>query len=347
MANRNRLFKELDFELPIIQAPMAGVQKSALAIAVCEAGGLGSLPCALLDETSLQQELETLNANTKRPYNVNFFCHVPPKEDPQREKTWRELLAPYYKELGLEMPDGPLRPQRAPFGQSFADIVEAFKPPVISFHFGLPPEEILARVRSWGARILSSATTLEEALWLESRGVDAIIAQGTEAGGHRGNFLSHDLSRQKGMQALVTEIRESTRLPLIAAGGIRTASDVVKSLNLGANAVQVGTAYLLCPESTTPPLHRDALKRSGPTALTNLLTGRPARGILNRLMRDLGPLREDLPNFPLPASLLAPLRSCAEAQGKSDFTNLWCGEGESRLREISAAALTRELAAGV
>jgi nitronate monooxygenase len=217
---------------------------------------------------------------------------------------------------------------------------------VVSFHFGLPPDDLLACVRTWGARILSSATTVDEALWLEARGVDAIIAQGSEAGGHRGMFLSEDLDTQIGTLALVPRIVAAVKSPVIAAGGISDAKGVAAALALGASGVQVGTAYLLCPEATTSAVHRAALKRADAhmTALTNVFTGRPARGIVNRLMREIGPMSAAAPPFPLATAAIAPLRARAEALGRGDFSPLWAGDNAADCQEIGAADLTRQLA---
>jgi len=338
----------LGIEYPIIQAPMAGVQDSALAIAVCNAGGLGSLPCAMLRPASLREELERLTAQTDRPYNVNFFSHPAPAPNAARDATWRAALAPYYRELGLDMdavrPDG----GREPFNEEAANVLSEFKPPVVSFHFGLPSPELLARVRGWGGKVLSSATTIDEARWLEAHGVDAIVAQGLEAGGHRGMFLSDDLTTQVGTMALLPQIVNAVRVPVIAAGAISDARGVAAAMALGAAGVQVGTAYLLCPEATTSALHRAALKSDAArhTALTNVFTGRPARGIMNRLMRELGPLSSIAPGFPLAAAGVAALRAKAESLGLPDFSPLWSGENASGCREIPAADLTRELSAG-
>jgi nitronate monooxygenase len=339
----------LGVELPIIQAPMASVQGAALAVAVANAGGLGSLPCALLGPDALRQELRLIRAQTSKPVNVNFFCHTPPTPDPQREAAWRAALAPYYGELGLDPAANDGGAGRTPFGPEAADILEEFRPAVVSFHFGLPSGELLGRVRSWGAKVLSSATTVDEARWLEARGVDAIIAQGFEAGGHRGMFLTDDVTTQVGTLALVPQIVNAVRVPVIAAGGIADTQGVRAALALGAAGVQVGTAYLLCPEATTRPVHRDALKSeaSRHTALTNVFSGRPARSIVNRLMRDLGPLSPLAPAFPLAATAVAPLRVKAEGLGRPDFTSLWAGQNASRCREAPAAQLTRELAGGL
>ncbi len=341
-----KLQELLGIELPIIQAPMAGVQGSALAAAVSNAGGLGSLPCAMLGPEAMRQELAALKAHTHKPFNVNFFCHTPPRPNPEREAAWRVVLAPYYKEFGINADTISAGPGRTPFSSEAADVLDEFKPAVVSFHFGLPPTQLLARVRAWGAKILSSATTLAEARWLEAHGVDAIIAQGLEAGGHRGNFLSEDLTTQMGTFALLPQIVREAKVPVIAAGGIADAQGVAAAMALGAAGVQIGTAYLLCPEATTSAVHRAALRSAGArhTALTNLFSGRPARGIVNRLMRELGPMSAAPPAFPLAAAATAPLRAKAESRGSGDFSPLWSGQNPSGCKQIPAAELTRELA---
>jgi len=336
----------LGIELPLIQAPMAGVQDSALAIAVSNAGGLGSLPCALLGPEALRAELGKIRAQTRRPYNVNFFCHRPPVPDAAREAMWRQSLAHYYREFDIDPASIAAGSGRLPFDAAAAELLEEFRPPVVSFHFGLPDEALLARLRRWGAKVVSSATTVEEARWLEARGVDLIVAQGLEAGGHRGLFLSEDLSTQMGTFALLPQIVRAVRVPVVAAGGIADAAGVRAALALGAAGVQVGTAYLLCPEATTSALHRAALQSAAAahTALTNLYTGRPARGILTRLMREQGLLSHLAPAFPLATAAVAPLRAKAEAAGRGDFSPLWAGQNTSGCRAVPAAQLTRELA---
>ena len=335
----------LGIDWPLIQAPMAGVQGHALAAAVSNAGALGSLPCAMLGPEALRSEILALKAGTQRPFNLNFFCHQTPQPDAQADAAWREALAPYAAELGLDPQASVAGASRAPFGEAAAALVEEFKPVVVSFHFGLPAAPLLARVRAAGARILSSATTVDEALWLQAQGVDAIIAQGLEAGGHRGSFLSSDLSLQQGTFALLPQVVRAVRVPVIAAGGIADAAGVAAAMALGAAGVQVGTAYLLCHEASTSALHRAALQGEGArhTALTNLFTGRPARGIVNRLMRELGPLRDAVPAFPLAAATVAPLRAAAEARGSTDFTPLWSGQNTSGCKPLGAAELTSEL----
>ena len=336
----------LGIELPIIQAPMAGVQGSALAVAVANAGGLGSLPCALLSLDAMRDELMAIKAQTDKPFNVNFFCHAPPTPSAEREAAWRATLLPYYQEYGIATDTIPVGPGRAPFSSDAADVLEEFKPAVVSFHFGLPSAELLARVRAWGSKILSSATTVAEAHWLEAQGVDAIIAQGLDAGGHRGMFLSDDLTTQVGTFALVPQIVQAVKLPVIAAGGIADAKGVAAAMALGAAGVQIGTAYLLCPEATTSAVHRAALKSEAArhTALTNLFTGRPARGIVNRIIKELGPINTATPAFPLATAAIAPLRAKAENQGSGDFSPLWAGQNASGCKEISAADLTQQLA---
>lgn len=345
----NVLQELLGVELPIIQAPMAGVQDYRLVVAVSNAGGLGSLPCATLNLETMRSELAAIKAHTAKPFNVNFFCHTPPAPSAEREAIWRAALAPYYAEFGLDPDSAPAGPGRAPFSAAAADVLEDFKPAVVSFHFGLPAPDLLARVRNWGARILASATTVEEALWLQAHGVDAIIAQGLEAGGHRGIFLSGDLTTQMGTFALLPQIVRAVKIPVIAAGGIADAQGVRAAMTLGAAGVQLGTAYMLCPEATTSVVHRAALKSEAArhTALTTLFTGRPARGIMNRVMRELGPISPVAPAFPLATSAIAPLRAKSEGLGKGDFSPLWSGQNASRCKEMPAADLTREFAAGL
>src|SRR3990167_891764 len=318
----------LGIELPLIQAPMAGVQLHGLAAAVSNAGALGSLPCAMLDAAGLRKELQALGEKTRKPYNLNFFCHTPPAVDAAREATWREALSPYYAELGIDPTTIASGPGRLPFSAEMA--------------------ELLARVKTCGAKVLSSATTVEEALWLQANGVDAIIAQGLEAGGHRGMFLTDELSSQLGTFALLPQIVQAVSVPVIAAGGIADAQGVRAAMALGAAGVQIGTAYLCCDEASTSTIHRAALHSpaAAHTALTNLFSGRPARGIVNRVMRELGPLSSLAPAFPLATAAIAPLRSKAESQGSGDFSPLWAGQNVSGCKGIGAAELTRELAQG-
>jgi nitronate monooxygenase len=342
-----RILDLLGLELPIFQAPMAGPVDSEMVIAVSEAGGLGGLPCALMTPDKARTELGIIRQRTSKPINVNFFCHKPPQEDPAREAAWKQRLEPYYIELGLDPKAPAPRSGRAPFDDEFCAIVEEFRPEVVSFHFGLPDAVLLDRVKATGAKVLSSATTADEAVWLEARGCDAIIAQGAEAGGHRGIFLTEDVANQPGTFALVPQVADAVKVPVIAAGGIADARGIVAAFALGASAVQVGTAYLFCPEAKVAAPHKAALRsaKDDHTALTNLFTGRPARGIVNRIMREVGPLSEDAPAFPLAGGALAPLRAASEPKGSGDFMSLWSGQAARLGRDMPAADLTRALAA--
>ena len=336
----------LGIETPIIQAPMAGFALSAMVIAVSEAGGLGSLGCAVLNADQIRAELSLIRQGTSRPINVNFFCHRPPEVDSERELVWRERLASYYIELGLD-PKAPIpSSSRTAFDSAMCDLIEEFRPEVVSFHFGLPDKELVSRVKATGAKILSSATTVEEARWLESQGCDAIIAQGYEAGGHRGMFLTRDIGTQVGTMALVPQVVDAVKVPVIAADGIADARGIVAAFVLGASAVQLGTAYLSCAEARVGPLHRQALRnaKESQTALTNVFTGRPARAIVNRIVREVGPMSALAPEFPLAAGALAPLRTNSEAAGSDDFVPMWSGQAVRLSRELPAGELTSRLA---
>lgn len=339
----------LGIDLPLIQAPMAGAQGSELAIAVSNEGALGSLPCAMLDVEAICKELSAIRARTANPFNLNFFCHAQPEADEAREARWHATLAPYFAEFGIDPSSIKPGPGRKAFGPQHAAVIEEFRPPIVSFHFGLPPAPLVSRVRQTGAKILASATTLDEARWLEANGADVIIAQGVEAGGHRGLFLTEDIATQVGTFSLLPQIVKAVKVPVVAAGGIADAKGVAAAMALGAAGVQVGTAYLLCPEVTITPLHRAALQGESAhiTALTNLFTGRPARGIVNRLMRELGYMHAAAPRFPLATAAIAPLRAKAESLGSGDFSPLWAGQNTTGCKAIPAAMLTRELARGL
>jgi nitronate monooxygenase len=342
-----RLLELFKIELPIVQAPIAGAMDCELTIAAAEAGALGSLPCAMLNADQIREQMEKIRARTNKPVNLNFFCHRPPALNNAREARWRDRLAPYYRELGID-PAAPVpSSNRTAFDAAMCDVVEETKPEAVSFHFGLPEPRLLERLKAGGFVVVSSATTAAEACWLEQHGVDAIIAQGNEAGGHRGMFLTDDLAAQAGTFALVPQVVDAVKVPVIAAGGITDARGIAAAFALGAAGVQIGTAYLWCPESKISAPHRAALKsaRDDGTALTNLMTGRPARGIINRLMREVGPVSDVAPEFPLAAGALAPLRAKAEAQGSGDFSPMWAGQAAALGRAMPAAELTKRLAA--
>jgi nitronate monooxygenase len=343
----SRLIALFEIEHPIIVASMASAMDAELAAEVSAAGGLGSLPCAMLTPSQVREQFAKVRARTGKPVNLNFFCHTAPVLNNAREMRWRDRLKPYYEELGID-PSAPVpTSNRAPFDLAFCDVIEDLKPQVVSFHFGLPAADLFQRVKSTGCRVISSATTVAEAVWLEQRGVDAVIAQGYEAGGYRGMFLADNVVAQVGTFALIPQIADNVKVPVIAAGGIGDARGIAAAFALGASGVQIGTAYLHCPEAKISAPHRAALQsaRDDATAITNLMTGRPARGIINRIMREVGPISDVAPEFPLAAGALAPLRMKAEAAGCGDFSPMWSGQAVALGGEIAAGALTKKLAA--
>lgn len=324
---------------------MAGSQDADLAIAVCNAGGLGSLPCASISNDKIRSEVEKIRSKTNAPFNLNFFCHDDPLWNEKKEERWKQVLTPYYLEFNLDPNMDVVRSSRNPFNEESCKLVEELKPPVVSFHFGLPEKTYIERIKKLGIVILSSATTVAEAQWLEERGCDAIIAQGLEAGGHRGIFLSKDLSTQIDTLTLVTNILNIVKVPVIASGGIADRNGVETYMKLGASGVQVGTSYLFTPEAKISDVHRKAIQSPGQkmTALTNIFTGRPARGIMNRIMREIGPLTELAPEFPLAGGRLAPLKQASEKSGSGEFSSLWAGQSVGQGKVMSAHDLTREL----
>jgi nitronate monooxygenase len=339
-----RLLDLFKVEHPIIQAPMGGHVGIEMVIAVAEAGGTGSLPTAWLGPKQIRDDVEKIRSRVRKPVNLNFFCHSPPKRDEATESAWRRRLAPYYAELGVADP-GAARIQ-GPFDSEKCDAVVEIKPEIVSFHFGLPEPSLLKRVKAAGCVVLSTATTVTEARWLEDRGADAIIAQGAEAGGHRGMFLATEVPSQVGTLALVPQIVDAVKVPVIAAGGIADGRGIAAAIALGASGVQCGTVYLFCPEATLSPLHRAALKsaRDDGTAITNIFTGRPARSIVNRAMRELGLLPGGVPEFPLASAGMRALMIKAESQGSPEFTALWSGQAVTLCHEFPARDLTLRLA---
>ena len=349
MTSNNHWMEALGLRWPVVQAPMAGSQGAGLAVAVSQAGGLGSLPAATLSREALDAALQTLQASGL-PYNVNAFAHGEPAYDAAREAAWLAALQPLAQQWGVALPTGPAQAARQPFSQAVLDVLARYKPPVVSFHFGLPKPEWVQAIKAWGGQVWSSATTVDEGLWLQAHGCDVVVAQGLEAGGHRGHFLRADLQDQMGLMSLLPQLVAALQVPVLAAGGVVNAAGVQAAKRLGAAGVQVGTAYLYCPEATVHPLHKVALQsaRAGHTQLTNLFTGRPARGIVNGLMQALdGQGTEALlgmaPAFPLATHALVPLRVAAEAQGRDDFTPLWAGQSATLCQPQSAAELTLQL----
>ena len=322
---------------------MAGSSGVDLAVAVARAGGLGSLPAAMLTADQLVQQVGEFREASDSPINVNFFCHVEPQVSRHALDQWSDAVARFDHELGVERAAVPPGASRNAFDEDACRAVERCRPEVVSFHFGLPNSMLVERVRATGAVVLSSATTVEEAVWLEAHGCDVVIAQGAEAGGHRGMFLTEDVAAQPGTIALVPRVVDAIDLPVIAAGGIADGRGLAAALVLGASAAQIGTAYLLCPEALTSPVHRNALARGGgdDTVLTNVFTGRPARGRRNRLIDEVGPMAEFAPPFPTAAAAVAPLRAAAEARGSGDFSPLWSGQGGATTADVPAEELTR------
>ncbi|MCD0415866.1 nitronate monooxygenase family protein [Rubrivivax sp. JA1024] len=341
-----RLLDLFAIECPILLAPMAGAMDAELAVAAARGGALASLPCAMLSPDKAREQVGIFRQQIAAPINLNFFCHRAVTPDAAREQVWRKRLTPYFTELGLDPAMPAPAASRAPFDAAMCALVEELKPEVVSFHFGLPEAALLDRVKATGAKVIASATIVREAIWLEEHGVDAVIVQGAEAGGHRGMFMTDDIAQQPGLFALLPQVVDAVRVPVIAAGGIADGRGIAAAFALGAAGVQIGTAYLRCPESRTSVLVRAQLAQGTDeaTVITNVMTGRPARGVANRLMREVGPVSPDAPAFPHAASALGPLKSAAEQHGKTDFTNLWAGQAVRLGRDMPAAELTRALA---
>jgi nitronate monooxygenase len=335
----DRRFLDLvGIEQPIIQAPMAGAGGVALCIAAIEGGALGSLPCAMLTPDQVREQVGAVRERVDGPINLNFFCHHMP--DDADDSAWRVLLRPYYEEFGVAGSNGGAL--RLPFDAEMCAAVELLRPEVVSFHFGLPDDALLKRVKAAGATVIGNATTVEEARWLEQRGVDAIIAQGFEAGGHTGRFLGSDPAEAMGLFALLPQVVDAVSVPVIAAGGIGDGRGIAAALVLGASGAQLGTAYLHTPEAAISDAHRAGLDK-GRTLFTNLMTGGLARGLHGRLVDELGPLRGETPPYPLASAALAPIRAAAEKRGDYGFGPMWAGQAASLGEAIPAAELTRKL----
>ena len=341
-----RIIELFKTEFPIVLAPMAGVMDAELVIAAAQGGALGSLPCAMISAEKAREQINIIRQRVSAPVNMNFFCHQTVDADPAREAGWKKRLEAYYREHGLD-PAAPVNAaNRAPFDAAMCAVVEELRPEVVSFHFGLPDQALLKRVKAAGCLVMGSATIVKEAIWLEENGADIVIAQGAEAGGHRGMFLTENIAEQPGTFALVPQVVDAVKVPVIAAGGIADGRGIAAAFALGAAGVQIGSAYLRCPESKVIAPARTALAqvRDDSTVITNVMTGRPARGVANRVMREVGPISADAPAFPYAATALGPLKAAAEKLGKVDFTNLWAGQAIRMGRDMPAAALTRALA---
>src|ERR1700755_314702 len=328
MGPDRRIIDLFKTEFPIIQAPMAGVMDADLVMAAAQGGALGSLPCAMLLLEKAREQVQVVRQRVSARINMNFACHRMADVDPDHEARWKERLAPYYRELGLDPATRVTAANRAPFDAEMCDLVEELKPEVVSFFYGLPDPVLFDRVKAAGCVVMGAATTVKEAVWLEQKAVDAIVAQGIEAGGHRSMFLTDDIAEQPGSLALVPQVVDAVKVPVIAAGGIADGRGIAAAFALGAAGVQIGSAYLRCPEAKVSAPARAALAEAGDdsTVLTNVMTGRPARGLVNRVMREIGPMSQDAPAFPHAATALAPLKAAAEKLGKTDFTNVWAGQ---------------------
>lgn len=342
-----RLLDLFGIELPIIQAPMAGSGGLEMAVAVSEAGGLGSLAAAAMEPAALRGHLLAARAKSDKPLNINFFIHARPDPTDAADRAWLSRLSPYFQELGASPADVLSSGSIQPFDDARCAVVEEIRPEVVSFHFGLPSADLVDRIKTAGSKIISTATTVEEACWLVERGCDAVIAQGYEAGGHRGMFLTGDIHTQMGTLALVPQIADAVDVPVVAAGGIADGRGIAAAFALGASATQIGTVYLFTEEATTTELYRDALRspESMHTSLTNVFSGRPARCLVNRVMRETGPMADDVPDFPKGFSAMAPLRAKAEQQGAGDFSAHYCGQSAALGYPATAARLTLDLAA--
>jgi nitronate monooxygenase len=341
-----RLLDLLKLEIPIIQAPMAGSDSVALARGVSSTGALGSLACALLNPDDVREAMRKLRDEMRRPFNLNFFCHTMEGPDPVAAEKWKSFLRPHYERLGLDIENVAESRLRLPFDDEMCAVIEEIRPEVASFHFGLPDRRLVERLKACGTKILSSATTVREAKWLEAGGCDAIIAQGVEAGGHRGMFLETDINTQVGLFALLPQIKDAVSVPVIASGGIADARGIVAALALGASGVQLGTAYLFCPEAKVSPVYRRALREAADngTALTNLFSGRAARGILNRYLDESGPMSDAPLAFPYAATLVAPLRAASERANLPDYMQMWAGQAAGLAKARPADQFTRKLA---
>ena len=344
MTLKTPLCELLGIELPIIQAPMAGgVTTPDLVASVCETGALGSLGFAYTQPEAMQRDAELVRARTRLPFNLNLFASKSVGAIPDAEqRAALDAVAPYYAELGLPRPQ-PVRAPFAPDVNAQLAAIETIKPAVFTFHLGDFEGKRIAGLRAQGIRVGASATCVAEAKHLEALGVDFIIAQGTEAGGHRGTYLRDPYEAMTGTLALVRLIVRAVRLPVVAAGGIMDGAGIAAVLALGAEAAQLGTAFVTCHESGAPRVHKAAIlgAKDDDTLITEKFSGKPARGIANRYMREM----RDAPTLAFPAqnTLTGPLRAAAAKAGSADFPSLWSGQAAALARELPAAALVTAL----
>jgi len=344
MWKNNRLCTLLGIRYPLIQAPMAGSSTPELAIAASRSGAMGSIAAAMLNPEQLRDHCRHVRDNSNGQYNVNFFAHAAPTLDPAKDAAMQDLLDPAYK--ALELPDVPAASIPFPsFDQHQLALMLSEKPTVVSFHFGLPDKKSVQALKHAGIKILCSATCVAEARDLDANGVDAIIAQGFEAGGHRGTFSKPYEKGEIGTMALVPQVVDAVRVPVIAAGGIADGRGIAAALALGADGVQIGTAFLRCPESATNSTYRAALTNAGDaqTRITHAFSGRPARGIENRYIAEMAGKEDLLPDFPIPNSLTGPMRAASGKANSPDYMSLWSGQAGPLSRDLPAGELVETL----
>ena len=338
---KTRFTDLVGLDYPIIQAPMASFATAELAIAVSNSGGLGSLGCSRDTPQSLEALASEVRAGTNRPFNLNFFAHREPAPSAARCDQVARFLAPHYHEQGIEPVSAPVQSPIAPFGDEVLAALLRIQPAVVSFHFGLPQEAAVRALRDAGCLIVSSATTVTEAKALVANGVDAVVAQGWEAGGHRGAFSAEAEDVGVGTLALVPQIVDAVPVPVIAAGGIGDARGVAAAFMLGASAVQMGTAFLSCPEARVTDVHRRAIAgaRDDDTCLSRGFSGRPARVKANHYTRLMAEYESELPDYPLMYPFSAPLVQRSAERGEEDWNCLFYGQAASLNRALPAAQL--------
>lgn len=343
----NSLLTLLGIDLPIIQAPMAGVSTAALAAAVSNAGGLGSLGLGSSSVEQAREQIRLLKTATDKPFNVNFFCHQPAQVDHQQEQQWLERLRPYFSEFSVEPPQHIAADYESFLLQpAMLEMLLEERPPVVSFHFGLPEQGVIDALKQAGIRLLGCATQLAEAQAIEAAGLDAIIAQGYEAGGHRGVF-NPETDLQLGLLALLAQLTKHCSLPLIAAGGIMNGQAIATVQRMGASAAQLGTAFVACPESSANAAYRAVLcsEQAARTGVTQVISGRPARGIINRMHTEIAQYSEELPAYPIAYSAAKALYAAAQRHNNNGFAPFWAGQAASLIRVMPAAELVATLSA--
>lgn len=338
---RTELIDRLQIDHPLLQAPMGGESTPELAIAVGNAGGLGGLGCSYMSNDVLSDNVEQIREGTSAPFNLNFFAHPLPEADAGVYAQTRERIAPFYAELGIEEFPEPLIAPCETFNQSRLECMLDLRPAVVSFHFGLPDMEMVRALQDVGIMVISSATTVAEARWLDAAGIDAIIAQGWEAGGHRGTFHLAWEDFGVGGMALIPQVVDAVEAPVIATGGIGDGRGIAAAMVLGASAVQLGSAFLSCPEANIPAAWRKAMRTTSDdaTRLTTAFSGRPARAMNNRYIETMAQSRHRVPDYPTMYSFSDPLSEAGEEAGKTGFEFYLWGQAAALNRECPAAEL--------